>query len=64
MSGVAVTTARAATMLFSTSYLDETLALVVPDYAREQFSSWSAIRGAAGDDDRDAERAVLHRQDA
>ena len=47
MSGVAVTTLRAATMLFSASYLDETLALVVPDYAREQFSSWAAIDRAA-----------------
>ena len=64
MSGVAVTTLRAATMLFSNSYLDETFALVVPDYAREQFSSWSAIRGPAGDDDRRAERALLHRQAA
>jgi ABC-type amino acid transport substrate-binding protein len=43
MAGVAVTTARAATVLFSTSYLDETMGLVVPDSAREQFSSWSAI---------------------
>ena len=43
MSGVAVTTLRAATLLFSNSYLDETFALVVPDYAREQFSSWRAI---------------------
>jgi len=43
MSGVAVTTSRAATLLFSNSYLDETFALVVPDYAREHFSSWSAI---------------------
>jgi ABC-type amino acid transport substrate-binding protein len=44
MAGVAVTTPRAATMLFSTSYLDETLALVVPDHAREQFSTWADIR--------------------
>ena len=43
MSGVAVTTLRAATLLFSNSYLDETFALVVPDYAREQFSRWNAI---------------------
>jgi Na+/H+-dicarboxylate symporter/ABC-type amino acid transport substrate-binding protein len=43
MSGVAVTTVRAATLLLSNSYLDETFALVVPDYAREQFSSWSSI---------------------
>ena len=32
MSGVAVTTHRAREMLFSDSYLDETLALVVPDH--------------------------------
>ena len=47
MSGVAVTTLRAATILFSNLYLDETIGLVVPDYAREQFSSWSAIRARA-----------------
>jgi ABC-type amino acid transport substrate-binding protein len=44
MTGVAVTTARAATMLFSASYLDETLALVVPDASRDQFSTWAGIR--------------------
>ena len=44
MSGIAVTTLRAATVLFSNSYLDETFALVVPDYAREEFSSWSTIQ--------------------
>jgi Na+/H+-dicarboxylate symporter/ABC-type amino acid transport substrate-binding protein len=44
MGGVPVTTARAATMLFSASYLDETFALVVRDHDREQFSTWSAIR--------------------
>jgi Na+/H+-dicarboxylate symporter/ABC-type amino acid transport substrate-binding protein len=44
MSGIPVTTPRAARMLFSTSYLDETLALVVPDSRREQFSNWNAIR--------------------
>jgi Na+/H+-dicarboxylate symporter len=44
MAGVAVTTSRAATTLFSTSYLDETLALVVPDSSREQFSTWASIR--------------------
>ena len=31
MSGVAVTTDRAQTLLYSDSYLDETLAFVVPD---------------------------------
>jgi Na+/H+-dicarboxylate symporter/ABC-type amino acid transport substrate-binding protein len=44
MSGVAVTTDRAREMLFSDSYLDETVALVVPDEDREQYESWDAIR--------------------
>jgi ABC-type amino acid transport substrate-binding protein len=44
MSGVVVTTLRAGEMLFSESYLDETLALMVADYRREQFASWDAIR--------------------
>jgi ABC-type amino acid transport substrate-binding protein len=44
MSGVAVTTLRAGRMLFSISYLDETVGFVVPDHAREQFSTWEAIR--------------------
>jgi Na+/H+-dicarboxylate symporter/ABC-type amino acid transport substrate-binding protein len=44
MGGVPVTPARAATTLFSTSYLDETLALVVRDHDRDAFSSWRAIR--------------------
>jgi Na+/H+-dicarboxylate symporter/ABC-type amino acid transport substrate-binding protein len=44
MSGVLVTTLRAGEMLFSESYLDETLALMVPDHRRDQFASWDAIR--------------------
>ena len=44
MSGVVVTTNRAREVLFSDSYLDETLAFVVPDDQREQFASWDAIR--------------------
>jgi len=44
MSGVVVTTLRAGEMLFSESYLDETLALMVPDHRRDQFASWDAIR--------------------
>jgi Na+/H+-dicarboxylate symporter len=44
MSGVVVTTVRAGEMLFSESYLDETLALMVPDHRRDQFASWDAIR--------------------
>ncbi len=43
MSGVAVTTSRAAEMLFTTSYLDETLGLLVRDHDRERFVSWNAI---------------------
>jgi Na+/H+-dicarboxylate symporter/ABC-type amino acid transport substrate-binding protein len=43
MSGVAVTTGRAAEMLFSVSYLDETLGLVVRDQDRDAFSTWRAI---------------------
>ncbi len=31
-------------MLFSNSYLDETLALLVRDHDRERFASWSAIQ--------------------
>jgi Na+/H+-dicarboxylate symporter/ABC-type amino acid transport substrate-binding protein len=44
MSGVAVTTDRAATLALSPSYLDETLALVVPDADRAKFDSWSEIQ--------------------
>jgi Na+/H+-dicarboxylate symporter len=44
MSGVVVTTNRAREVLFSDSYLDETLAFVVPDNQRDQFASWDAIR--------------------
>ena len=43
MSGVTVTTGRAAEILFSVSYLDETLALVVRDQDRDAFSTWRAI---------------------
>jgi Na+/H+-dicarboxylate symporter/ABC-type amino acid transport substrate-binding protein len=44
MAGVTVTTLRAAGALFSNSYIDETFAFVVPDYARDEFSSWSRLR--------------------
>ena len=44
MAGVAVTTDRAATVLFSNSYMDETLGFVVPDPSREQFSRWADIQ--------------------
>jgi ABC-type amino acid transport substrate-binding protein len=45
MSGIAVTPERATEMLFSEPYLDETLAFVVKDYLRDQFSTWAEIRG-------------------
>src|SRR5574341_2246274 len=44
MSGVAVTPRRASRMLFSSVYLDETLAFLVPDGERDKFSSWDQIR--------------------
>ena len=44
MAGVAVTTDRAEAMLFTASYLDETVGFVVPDHLRDQFSSWDSIR--------------------
>lgn len=48
MSGIAVTPERAGEMLFSDPYLDETLAFVVKDHLRDQFSSWTAIRELGG----------------
>jgi len=44
MSGTAITAERALQVLFSTSYLDETLAFVVPDRQRAAFSEWDRIR--------------------
>ncbi|MHC4128190.1 MAG: cation:dicarboxylate symporter family transporter [Planctomycetota bacterium] len=43
MSGVAATTPRFEQMEFSTSYLDATLALVVPDHRRHDFSKGQKI---------------------
>jgi Na+/H+-dicarboxylate symporter/ABC-type amino acid transport substrate-binding protein len=50
MSGVAATPERASQMLLSEPYLDETLAFVVRDHLRDDFSSWARIRelGAFG----------------
>ena len=42
MSGVAVTTERARDLLLSDSYLDETVAFVVPDHQRERFAQLGA----------------------
>jgi Na+/H+-dicarboxylate symporter/ABC-type amino acid transport substrate-binding protein len=44
MSGVVATTDRARAMLLSDSYMDETVAFVVPDHMRQQFDTWDAIR--------------------
>ena len=43
MSGVAITTERASALLYSSSYMDETLGFLVPDSDRERFMSWPAI---------------------
>ena len=44
MSGIAVTTDRLGAMSLSTSYLDETLAFIVPDYRRSEFQSREAAK--------------------
>jgi Na+/H+-dicarboxylate symporter/ABC-type amino acid transport substrate-binding protein len=44
MSGARLTPERAAMLAFSEPYLDETLAVVVPDHERGRFASWTAIR--------------------
>jgi Na+/H+-dicarboxylate symporter/ABC-type amino acid transport substrate-binding protein len=44
MAGIAVTPERASEMLFSEPYLNETLAFVVKDHLRDEFSSWGNIR--------------------
>jgi Na+/H+-dicarboxylate symporter/ABC-type amino acid transport substrate-binding protein len=44
MSGVPVTTDLASRTLTSRAYLDETIALVVPDSRRDEFTTWDAIR--------------------
>jgi Na+/H+-dicarboxylate symporter/ABC-type amino acid transport substrate-binding protein len=48
MSGVMVTTRRAGAMVFSPSYIDETLGFVVPDHRRSDFSSAAWVRATAG----------------
>ena len=48
MAGVVLTTRRSAWVVFSSSYLDETLAFVVPSYRRSDFSSAEWIRGTPG----------------
>ncbi len=48
MGGVALTTRRADRMVFSSNYLDETLAFIVPDYRRADFSDANWIRKTPG----------------
>jgi Na+/H+-dicarboxylate symporter/ABC-type amino acid transport substrate-binding protein len=47
MSGVVVTPLRASRILFSNSYMDETMAFLVRDEVREQFDTWDQIRSRA-----------------
>jgi ABC-type amino acid transport substrate-binding protein len=44
MSGVAVTADRSLRAQFSASYLDETVAFIVPDNLAATFSEWSSVR--------------------
>ena len=48
MAGVAVTTDRAEAMLFTATYLDETVGFVVPDHLRDRFSTWDSLRDLQG----------------
>jgi ABC-type amino acid transport substrate-binding protein len=48
MSGIFVTTRRAQRMQFSPAYLDETLAFVVPDHRRADFSRAEWVRAQVG----------------
>jgi Na+/H+-dicarboxylate symporter/ABC-type amino acid transport substrate-binding protein len=45
MSGVAITADRALHVQFSASYIDETVAFIVPDSRMSAFSEWSSVRG-------------------
>ncbi len=48
MSGVLLTTLRASRVEFSAPYLDETLAFVVPDHRRAEFSNAAWVRAQKG----------------
>lgn len=47
MAGVAITAERMVETSFSASYLDETLAFIVPDHRRGEFADWEALRSRA-----------------
>jgi Na+/H+-dicarboxylate symporter/ABC-type amino acid transport substrate-binding protein len=44
MSGAAISADRALHVAFTASYLDETLAFIVPDHAASQFGEWADVR--------------------
>jgi ABC-type amino acid transport substrate-binding protein len=44
MSGIALTLERALKMGFSAPYMDDTLALIVPDHRRNEFTSSDSVR--------------------
>jgi ABC-type amino acid transport substrate-binding protein len=44
MSGAAITADRAGRLQYSTSYLDETVAFIVPDHLASEFSDWSTVK--------------------
>jgi ABC-type amino acid transport substrate-binding protein len=48
MAGILVTTGRASRVVFSYPYLDETLAFVVPDHRRAEFSDAVRVRSQDG----------------
>ncbi len=48
MAGILLTTRRASRVEFSPPYLDETLAFVVPDHRRAEFSDAAWVRAQAG----------------
>jgi Na+/H+-dicarboxylate symporter/ABC-type amino acid transport substrate-binding protein len=48
MAGVVITTRRAARATFSAPYLDETLAFLVPDHRRAEFSDAQRVRSMDG----------------
>ena len=48
MSGFAVTPGRAVEMAFSVPYLDQTLAFVVPDHRRNEFSTSASVKSLRG----------------
>jgi Na+/H+-dicarboxylate symporter/ABC-type amino acid transport substrate-binding protein len=43
MSGAVITADRAMNVLYSSSYLDETVAFIVPDHLTRTFSDWASI---------------------